>query len=257
MDILQQDFENDNIIKVDPNDPFVVKLNMRSIQIFSMENQEKAYDIFVYDTMTRICNDLYVMAKPNTIYYSHDEILLFFIGSNNFIQQIQYDLQRIVSILSSFASARINYYMENLDLHKYPLITRSKLRAGNLHFYGKGFSVKQHNLASYLFNKTSTCIFASLSQLIKYYLHKDIVPVRTDMDKWILELSNHGVYWDDLDQVFCYGTFVKERCDIMSDYVPESLQTKYEIADINLYIQEYDEDFILQFVANPVYWHSI
>lgn len=289
MDILQQNFENDNI-RIDPNQPFIVKLNIRFPDILASglnnvsececPGMKETHDEFVYNVMTRVCNDLYTMCMPNCIYYFHYEILIFFIpqhghsqlrtpecplsqtsdiapsadsSTSDFCKDIGYDLLRITSILSSFASIRLNYYMSHLDISKYTLQQRSLLRSGILHFYGKGFNLPVDKISTFLFSKTSACILMSIQFLVNRYLHtsESHIITKNDIDKYLLDLSTHNIYWDKISAIYRYGLFVKRKCKIITDYIPITENT-LNLANLTIYIQEYDHDKIMRLLTDIV-----
>ena len=230
---LMKSFENKDTI--DPQKPFVIRLDGRTFSKYTRKNCVKPFDTRLDVTFRELTIALCKEFRPQFAYTQSDEISLIFLPKENPESQPPFGgkMQKLASVTAGFASAcLVKVLMKNeLGTESIP------------HLDSRVFNLPdEEHVRKYAYWRYRDWIRNSISRLAQYYFSaKQLNNKKAEEQKKML-FDEHGVSWDYYPEVFKYGTFViKEQQEV----VPGTMRNKYVEKVVN-------EDDLHEFVVSSI-----
>jgi tRNA(His) 5'-end guanylyltransferase len=203
--------EGDSESRLDPDQPFVVRLDGHKFSKFT-KGFEKPLDKILKNAMIAVAGELLTEFNAVTAYTASDEITLVFPPRPNLESTLIYNgrKQKICSLMAGYASTRFNHWLKCcVDVDP---VFRKKDKLGIAYFDARVFSVVNDVGAyqavfwrsHYDTYRNGVSILAQ-SHFSSKHLHRKSVAT---MKRMLLEKK---VLMDDQDPHLFFGTFVKKR----------------------------------------------
>lgn len=197
---------------LDAKQPYMVRLDGRSFSNFT-SGLKKPFDEKFASVMASVAADLLEEFNPRTVYTQSDEIsLLFYPGELPTSQHIfNGRTDKIVSVMASFATARLVTHLNKQDWSGYPLKVRDKMTAGYVSFDGRVFSLNELEMCNCLvWRCRHDCVRNTTSNYAICKFGSKAVH-GWDGNKMREELKKAGIDWDkDVPDRARFGLFLKK-----------------------------------------------
>ena len=208
--------------KLDPSKPFVIRIDGVAFRTYT-RGFKKPFDQRMTRAFIRTAADLLQRFNPSTVYYASDEISLVFNACPNATKaeskapEHSYSgrIQKLVSVVASFAAAKFNQYINEedwSDLDKDHV--RQRLANHSAYFDARVFSMPNDfgtMAAIYWRHHYDTLKNATSSYALSFYSAAEISGKNSTQLKEMMA-NDHG--WDMINQAprnILYGTFLKRE----------------------------------------------
>ena len=243
-------YEKTTHIFLDRNLPFVVRLDGKNFSSLT-RGLNKPFDVDFSNCMVATATDLLVEFDARTAYTQSDEISLLFYpslneGDNQITEGYQHifngRVDKIVSVMASFATARFNYYASRTEWVGRKPETIVKLTCHRACFDGRAFSLDPVEMANHIVWR---CGFDCVRNSISLYAHTVFGPKKihnksgSEMKEM---LAANQTPWDAMPDRFKYGIFVKKN-KILQAAVSGEQQTRSHPISFSYYAKK-GEDII-------------
>lgn len=194
--------------------PVVVRLDGHCFHTYTKEFK-RPYDERIVDAMVLTSIDLLDRFQALTAYTESDEISLIFAPGTEESVVLPFTgrVQKIVSVVAGYASARFNFHMLQQSFHKDESALRDLVERSEAHFDARVFAVPSlERLIAYMrWRAVMDCRRNSINMLAHCYFPQDKLH-RVDARTCVAMLKEQkGVNWEDTPAFFRYGSFVKKE----------------------------------------------
>jgi tRNA(His) 5'-end guanylyltransferase len=193
--------ENIEVIKLDTEKPFVVRLVAKNYDKFS-QKYKQPFDHNLHLIFILVLCDLLKEFKGYTGYTYEDEIIVLFCNDT---EKIKWKFTEILSEMSSYAGTRFNYNITNC-----PFEPLGKI--GNMYFTGNVFSIDNDNsVFNYINWKISRCILRSIDKLALMYFTPKELEGKDGTAKVAMLNDEKKIVWNAIDNEYKFGSLIKRK----------------------------------------------
>lgn len=195
----QHEENSQGIKKVDPDKPFIIRLDGNNFSKFT-KGLEKPFSIEFSNAMIETCKDLVKKFAASTGYTHSDEITLIFPScTENSIHMHNGKIMKLVSLTAAYCSVRFTYYFNKSS-------NKSVIFDSRLIVYPEPYEILNHMTWRSMHDCYRNCVSAYTDT---YVGKKQTRGVK--VEERIKMLAEVGINFDDVDEHWKHGTYIKRK----------------------------------------------